>query len=134
MTTTKSTETATTHTAATPAVLYICAQRSQEAPGLAQQRAQEEGRKFADQHGLEVVAEIADPYGEPNPQKRSGWMRVREMAERRLAKTVITRWPNALSPDHELRYPELDHLGRHGCQVQFSWAPLAVYTGGGATR
>lgn len=120
-------------TDSTPAVLYICAARSQKAPGLAQERAEEEGRDFADQHTMRIVAVITDPYGEPSPQKRSGWLRVREMAELGEVDVAITRWPNALSPTHELRYPEIDYLGRHGCRLRFSWAPLAAMAGGGAT-
>ncbi|MFJ6747985.1 hypothetical protein ACIQNI_07285 [Streptomyces sp. NPDC091266] len=118
----------------TPAVLYICAARSQDTPGLAVQRAEQEGRDFADHRGLHIGVEITDPFGEPDPQKRSGWMRVREMAERGEVEVVITRWPNALSPVSEWRYPELDHLGRHGAQLLFSWAPLGAMVGGGSTR
>src|SRR5947207_1222676 len=113
---------------ATPAVLYVCAERAGSST-LATARATEEGHAFAEKHALRIVATFADPYGEPAPQKRSGWMRVREMAERGEAEVAVVRWPNALSPHHELRYPELEHLGRHGCQVLFSWAPLAAMAG-----
>ncbi|GAU66933.1 hypothetical protein SSP35_04_00110 [Streptomyces sp. NBRC 110611] len=83
---------------------------------------------------MRITAVINDPYGESSPRKRSGWLRVREMAERGERGVAIMRWPNALSPVHELRYPEIDYLRRHGCQLRFSWAPLAAMAGGGATR
>ncbi|MGW2633788.1 hypothetical protein ACWC2K_31275 [Streptomyces chattanoogensis] len=116
----------------TPAVLYICA-RSNDAPGVGEERAEQEGRDFALKHDMHVVSVITDPFGDPVPQRRSGWMRVREMAERGEVGVVITRWPNALSMDQEQRYPELEYLGRLGCQVLFSWAPLAAMAGGGAS-
>lgn len=114
------------------AVLYICVDRRQDSSGLAVMRAVSEGHGFADQRDLRIVTQITDPYGEPVPQKRSGWCQVRELAERGEISVVITRWPSALSPDHELRYPELYHLGRHGTQVLFSWAPLAATANGDA--
>ncbi|MFH8566864.1 hypothetical protein [Streptomyces sp. NPDC017993] len=114
----------------TPAVLYICAARNQDAPGLAVQRAEQEGREFASDRNFRIVGEINDAFGEPDPQRRSGWLRVREMAERGEVQAVITRWPNALSPVPELRHPELDHLGRHGAQVLFTWAPLVATPAG----
>ncbi|MFF8896070.1 hypothetical protein ACF082_01070 [Streptomyces lydicus] len=118
----------------TPAVLYICASRSQDVPGVAHERAVQEGRDFAVKNGLRIVAEIVDRYGEPVPQRRAGWLKVREMAERGEVEVVITRWPNALSPASEFRHPELDHLGRHGAQLFFSWAPLSAMAGGGGAR
>ncbi|MEW1673535.1 hypothetical protein AB0O47_09835 [Streptomyces noursei] len=118
----------------TPAVLYVCATRSGQPRGLAEQRAVEEGHSFAEKHGLQIKAEISDAYGEPNPCLRSGWRLVREMAERGEVDVVLTRWPTALSSESELRYPELDHLGRHGAQLLFTWAPLSAMTGSGAVR
>ncbi|MFJ8676749.1 hypothetical protein [Streptomyces sp. NPDC093589] len=114
------------------AVLYICAQR-EGASSLAADRAIEEGRAFAKRHGLRMVAEVLDAYGDPVPWRRSGWGRVREMAENGEMDVVIVRWPNALSPEREKRAPELDYLGRHGVQIRFSWAPLAV-AGAGAPQ
>ncbi|MFJ6752227.1 hypothetical protein ACIQNI_29200 [Streptomyces sp. NPDC091266] len=114
----------------TPAVLYICAERS-EVSKLGTKRAADEGRAFADRHSLWIVDEITDPYGEPIPWKRSGWAQIREMAEDGAMEVAIVRWPNALSPQPALRSPELDYLGRHGVQVRFSWAPLALLAGGG---
>ncbi|MEU9113107.1 hypothetical protein AB0D04_15320 [Streptomyces sp. NPDC048483] len=125
----------TPSTISTPAVLYICAERAGTST-LATERATEEGHAFAQKHALRIVTTITDLYGEPVPQKRGGWMRVRQMAERGEVEVevAIVRWPNALSPHHELRYPELDHLRQHSCQILFSWAPLAVMVGAGATR
>ncbi|MGD3105521.1 hypothetical protein [Streptomyces sp. YGL11-2] len=116
------------------AVLYVCATRSGQPLGLAEQRAVEEGHSFAEKHGLRIKAQISDPYGEPNPCRRSGWLRVREMAERGEIGAVLTRWPNAVSPVSELRNPELDYLGRHGAQLFFTWAPLSAVAGGGGAR
>lgn len=107
------------------AVLYICAQRDGSS-SVGVERAFEEGRAFAERHGLPIVTEIPDPYGEPVPSKRAGWVRVREMAENGEMDVVIVRWPNALSVHPALRTPELDYLGRHGVQILFSWAPLAT--------
>ncbi|MGW2404395.1 hypothetical protein ACWCXK_07695 [Streptomyces sp. NPDC001739] len=118
----------------TSAVLYICAARSQDALCVAGERAVQEGRDFAVKNGMRIVAEVVDPYGEPVPQRRSGWRRVREMAERGEVEVVITRWPNALSPVSEFRHPEVDHLGRHGTQLFFTWAPLSAMAGGGGAR
>ncbi|MCZ0974121.1 hypothetical protein O1L55_28355 [Streptomyces albulus] len=56
------------------------------------------------------------------------------MAERGEVDVVLTRWPTALSSESELRYPELDHLGRHGAQLLFTWAPLSPMAGSGAVR
>ncbi|MEW1655868.1 hypothetical protein [Streptomyces sp. NPDC093707] len=118
----------------TPAVLYICATRSGQPLSLAEQRAVEEGHSFAEKHGLYITAQISDPYGEPNPCRRSGWLRVREMAERGEVGVVLTRWPSAVSCLSELRYPELDYLGRHGTQLFFTWAPLSAMAAGGGAR
>ncbi|MFC9342892.1 hypothetical protein ACFT0G_06205 [Streptomyces sp. NPDC057020] len=111
----------------TNALVYVCAERR---PGstLAQERAIDEGHDFADRHGLTVVDTITDPYGEPDPQAREGWQRVRALAEDSKVSTVITRWPNALSPDADLRYAETNHLQDHGVRVLFSWSPLATMT------
>ncbi|KIZ15675.1 hypothetical protein [Streptomyces natalensis] len=126
----------TTREEKAPAVLYICAQPSPgaETRGLAEKRATEEGRDFATRHGLSITEVITDPYGEPVPQKRNGWNKVRELAKRGEVGAVITRWPTMISPNHERRYPEVAALQDCGTQVLFSWAPLAATVGGGATR
>ncbi|MCB5911660.1 hypothetical protein, partial [Streptomyces pinistramenti] len=111
-----------------------CAARRGAVVGVAEERAEQEGRDFAAARGLEVVTVITDPFGDPVPQRRSGWLRVRELAERGEVEVVIVRWPNALSVEHEQRYPEVKHLRRFGCQLLFSWAPLAETAGFGATR
>ena len=118
----------------TPAVLYICAERSTGSPGLAKERAEQEGRDFASKHDLHIVAEITDPYGDPTPQNRAGWVRVRDLAERDEVDAVIMRWPNSLSVDCELRYAEMEYLVERGVQVRFSWAPLATMADSGASR
>lgn len=118
-----------TDTASSPeasAVLYVCAERSKEIAGLSTQRAADEGRSFAENHQLRIVAEIIDPYGEPEPQKREGWLQVRGMADAGDIAAVITRWPNCVSPEHELRYPEIAWLKERSVSVLFSWAPLSV--------
>ncbi|WP_405743943.1 hypothetical protein OG422_19650 [Streptomyces sp. NBC_01525] len=111
------------------AVLYICAARRDAVAGVAEERAVQEGRDFAATRGLKIVTVITDPFGDPVPQRRSGWLRVREMAEQGEVEVVIVRWPNALSVDHERRYPEMKHLCSFGCQLLFSWAPLADAVG-----
>lgn len=130
--TVESTERTTTLPGATEALLYVCAERSESAPGLAERRAVDEGHSFAGKRETRIAAEITDPYGEPVPQKREGWLRVREMAERGEVTVVITRWPNSISPQHELRYSEISWLREHGVQVLFSWPPLSVLGGEGS--
>lgn len=112
----------------TAAVVYVCAER-QPGATLAQERAIDEGLDFADRHGLTVVDTIIDPYGEPDPQAREGWQRVRGLASRGEVTTVVVRWPNAINPDHEARYAEIAHLQEYGVCTLFSWAPLAAMTG-----
>lgn len=110
----------------TAAVLYVCMEPSRDNPSLAGQRAEEEGHSFAEAHRLRIGTEITDAYGEPVPQRRDGWRRLREMAAHGEIRAVITRWPNCISPQHELRYAEIVWLKSHGVNVLFSWAPLAA--------
>ncbi|MCD9878173.1 hypothetical protein [Streptomyces guryensis] len=112
-------------TARDTAVLYVCAERSPGNPGVAAERAEQEGKEFAEARNLGVVETIRDPYGEVDPQARMGWQKVRRMAVRREICTVIVRWPSAISPDHETRYTEIAALQENGVRVLFSWAPLA---------
>ncbi|WP_432158205.1 hypothetical protein [Streptomyces sp. bgisy153] len=122
-------ETAAAPAAAAPAtaVLYVCAERGQLNPGLAAQRAEEEGNAFAREHGLTIVDTVHDEYGEPDPCRRTGWQRVRELAESGAAAVVIVRWPACIAPEpsHTLRHREIQWLREHGVRVRYSWAPLA---------
>ncbi|MEJ8662302.1 hypothetical protein [Streptomyces sp. MS1.AVA.4] len=117
---------------AAAAVLYVCVERSLTAPGLAQERAEQEGQTFARAHGLALVETITDPFGTPDPIHREGWRRVRAMAAAGEVSTVIVRWPTTLAPEsrHELRYREVNALAEHGVTVRYSWAPLAAGSGG----
>ncbi|MFD7444046.1 hypothetical protein [Streptomyces sp. NPDC059909] len=133
MPTTRTTEEKSAVPAAqTAAVLYVCAERSPTAPGLAAERAEREGRAFARAHDLALVETVTDPYGEPDPMQREGWRRVRELAAASEIGMVIIRWPATLAPEanHELRYREVNALAEHGVTVRYSWAPLASDSGG----
>lgn len=118
----------------TTAVLYVCVERSKWTPGLAEQRAEEEGRGFAEERGLRIAEVVTDLYGVSHPQRREGWMRVRELAESGAIGVVIVRWPACIAPDtsHELRHAEIRWLQDHGVQVRYSWEPYA--SGHGETK
>ncbi|CQR59575.1 hypothetical protein [Streptomyces leeuwenhoekii] len=122
-------ETAAAQAAAGPAaaVLYVCAERGKLNPTLAEERAEEEGRALAQQHGLTITDTVRDEYGEPEPCLRVGWQRVRQLAQSGAAAVVITRWPTCIAPEssRELRYREIRWLQEHGVRVRYSWAPLA---------
>ncbi|MGA5494834.1 hypothetical protein ACPCSP_10750 [Streptomyces cinereoruber] len=109
------------------AVLYVCVQRGERHPALPVERAEEEGRNFADLHGLRLIETIIDPFGEPGPRLREGWSRVRALAEAGRIATVVVRWPAAISPErsHELRAHEIAWLKDHATKVRYSWPPLA---------
>lgn len=128
-TTQKKTATSTVADPAT-AVLYVCAERGLT-PGLAAQRAEGEGRRFAEERGLTLVTVVQDEYGEPDPCHRDGWRRVRELAESRAAAVVIVRWPASIAPEssHELRHREIQWLHNHGVRVRYSWMPLVAGSG-----
>ncbi|WP_431776490.1 hypothetical protein [Streptomyces cucumeris] len=113
------------------AVLYVCADRGTLMPDLAAERAKEEGRAFAQQHRLTVAEVITDEYGEPDPARRQGWQRVRELAQAGTVTAVLVRWPAAIAPEvaHDLRHRETNWLQEHGVRVRYTWAPLAK-TGG----
>ncbi|UFR07158.1 hypothetical protein KBP30_41205 [Streptomyces sp. Go40/10] len=110
------------------AVLYVCAERGRDNPGLAAERAEMEGRGYAAARGLRVAEVVRDPYGDPEPLRREGWRRVRALAVAGTAATVIVRWPAAIAPDSavDLRHREVRWLQDRGVQVCFSWAPLAA--------
>ncbi len=120
-----------THQDASAAVLYVCADRGTLMPGLAAERAEEEGRAFAGRRGMTITEVITDEYGEPDPARRKGWQRVRELAQAGAVATVLVRWPAVIAPDaaHELRHRETRWLQEHGVRVRYTWAPLAT-TGG----
>ncbi|MFF0629534.1 hypothetical protein [Streptomyces sp. NPDC004296] len=103
-------------------------ERGRLTPTLAAQRAEEEGREYAAARNLHLVEVVTDPYGQPNPCHRDGWMRVRELADEGQIGTVIVRWPAAISPNawHEMRHREIRWLQDHGVEVRYSWAPLAA--------
>ncbi|MEW1863130.1 MULTISPECIES: hypothetical protein [unclassified Streptomyces] len=113
--------------AASSVVLYVCADRARCAPGEATQRAQIEGHAFAEERGLTISEVITDPYGESDPARRSGWRRVRQLAQTGHVGTVLVRWPSAIAPEsaHELRTREAEWLRAQGVHVRYTWAPLS---------
>ncbi|MDG9709635.1 hypothetical protein [Streptomyces sp. DH10] len=114
------------------AVLYVCARRGKLTPGLAAERAEEEGQSFAQERGLTITEVVKDEYGEPDPCRRTGWLRVRELAEAGEVATVIVRWPSSIAPEasSELRYRETRWLREHGVRVRYTWEPLVATDGG----
>ncbi|MFF3196710.1 recombinase family protein [Streptomyces misionensis] len=130
---TRTTETEAAATAAVrpdpcTALLYVCVDRGILSPELPAERAEEEGRAYAAVRGWRVAEVITDPYGEPDPQHREGWRRVRQLVQAGAAATVITRWPEAVAPSAaaDLRHREVRWLQAHGVRVRYSWAPLAA--------
>ncbi|MDV9187661.1 hypothetical protein R6L23_05400 [Streptomyces sp. SR27] len=119
---------------AAPAVLYVCADRGTLMPGLAARRAEQEGRAVAQDCGLAITEVVTDEYGEPDPTRRRGWRRVRELAQAGIVTEVLVRWPTAIAPESvpELRHRETRWLQEHGVRVRYTWAPLAAR--GSATR
>ncbi|MFH8717746.1 hypothetical protein [Streptomyces zaomyceticus] len=118
----------------TTVVLYVCVDRSTLMPGLAARRAEEEGRAFAQDRGLTITEVVTDEYGQPDPNQRRGWLRIRELAEGGTVGAVLVRWPIAIAPESvpELRHRETAWLQEHGVRVRYTWAPLAAK--GGETR
>jgi hypothetical protein len=112
-------------------VLYVCVERGTAVPGTAAERAKQEGIAFAEDHQLAIAEVVTDDFGEPDPRKRPGWQRVRELAAAGAVTTVLLRWPTALAPDsaHEHRYQEVRWLRDHGARVLYTWAPLAAVRG-----
>ncbi|MFI5662553.1 recombinase family protein [Streptomyces sp. NPDC051684] len=111
---------------ASPAVLYVCADRAPDATGPATQCAQTEGRAFAQERGLTIAEVVTDTYGEPDPARRTGWRRVRQLVQTGDVTAVLVRWPCAIAPEsaHELRHRETSWLRDHGVRVRYTWAPL----------
>ena len=114
-----------TTTAPGTAVLYVCAERSRTAPTLAGERAIAEGRSIARRRGLVLVDTISDTFGIAEPLARDGWKQVRDLAAHGVVSTVITRWPNSLSPQLDYQKAEIAALEEHGVDVVYSWAPLS---------
>lgn len=111
---------------ASPVVLYVCADRARCVPGGATQRAQSEGYAFARERGLTIAEVVTDTYGESDPARRSGWRRVRELAQSGNVTAVLVRWPSAIAPEsaRELRNREAAWLHDQGVHVRYTWAPL----------
>ncbi|MEV0747921.1 MULTISPECIES: hypothetical protein [unclassified Streptomyces] len=109
-----------------PVVLYVCADRARGAPGEATQRAQREGRAFARERGLTIAEVVTDTFGEPDPARRRGWRRVRQLARTGDVTAVLVRWPSAIAPESasELRHREAAWLHDQGVRVRYTWAPL----------
>ncbi|MEU9752237.1 hypothetical protein AB0D90_03755 [Streptomyces althioticus] len=113
----------------TKAVLYVCADRGTLMPDLAATRAEEEGRAYADRRDLTITEVITDPYGDPDPARRTGWQRVRELAQQGGIEAVVVRWPTVIAPGNAAQHETL-WLSDHGVRVHYSWPPL---TSGGDT-
>ncbi len=115
---------------ASPVVLYVCADRAPGVPGEAAQRAQTEGRAFAQERGLTIAEVVTDTYGEPDPGRRRGWRRVRQLAQTGHVTAVLVRWPSAIAPEsaRELRHREAAWLHDRGVRVRYTWAPLSSRT------
>ncbi|MFE3251278.1 hypothetical protein [Streptomyces sp. NPDC059209] len=113
--------------AASPVVLYVCADRARDVPGGATRRAQTEGRAYAQERGLAIAEVVTDTYGEPDPALRSGWRRVRQLAQTGHVAAVLVRWPSTIAPEpaHELRHREIVWLQDLGVSVRYTWAPLS---------
>lgn len=112
---------------APPVVLYVCADRAPGARGAATQCAQTEGHAFAQERGLTIAEVVTDTYGEPDPARRRGWRRVRQLVQTGHVTAVLVRWPSAIAPEsaHDLRHRETAWLHDHGVRVQYTWAPLS---------
>ncbi|MFH8620151.1 hypothetical protein ACH4E8_34425 [Streptomyces sp. NPDC017979] len=115
------------------AVLYVCVDRGTLMPNLPTERALAEGEAVARERGLTITEVVTDEYGEPDPTRRAGWRRVRELAQNGAVATVLVRWPAAIAPQsaHELRHRETRWLHERGVRLRYTWAPLA--TSGGET-
>ncbi|MEU0523104.1 hypothetical protein [Streptomyces niveus] len=118
----------TPHDEAAPhVVLYVCADRARGAPGGATQRARTEGHAYAQERGLAIAEVVTDTYGEPDPARRRGWQRVRQLAQTGHVTAVLVRWPSTIAPEpaHELRHREVAWLHDLGVHVRYTWAPLS---------
>ncbi|MEU6621885.1 hypothetical protein ABZ926_14065 [Streptomyces litmocidini] len=86
---------------------------------------------FAQDRGLTITEVVTDEYGEPDPARRTGWRRVRELARAGAVGEVLVRWPTAIAPESvpELRHRETRWLQEHGVRLRYTWAPLAAAGG-----
>ncbi|MFE1950047.1 MULTISPECIES: recombinase family protein [Streptomyces] len=118
-------------TASSPVVLYVCADRTPGLPGPATQCARTEGHAFARERGMTIAEVVTDTYGEPDPARRTGWRRVKQLVQTGDVTAVLVRWPSAIAPEsaHELRHRETDWLRDHGVRVRYTWAPLTARSG-----
>ncbi|MGW1224794.1 hypothetical protein [Streptomyces sp. NPDC001478] len=113
---------------ARPVVLYVCADRATGMTGEATRRAQSEGRAFARERGLTIAEVVTDVYGEPDPARRRGWRRVRQLVQTGDVTAVLVRWPSAIAPEsaRALRRREAAWLRDRGVRVRYTWAPLSA--------
>ena len=112
---------------ASPVVLYVCADRAKATRGAATQCAQTEGHAFARERGLTIAEVVTDTYGEPDPARRRGWQRVRQLVRTGDVTEVLVRWPCAIAPEYayELRRRETAWLHDQGVRLRYTWAPLS---------
>lgn len=103
-------------------------------PGLAAQRAQEEGQRYVHENGLVLAELVTDRYGVADPQRRPGWRRVRELAATGRITWLVVRWPAVIAPLSAMRAREREvcWLTERGVKVRYSWAPLAALQGCGS--
>lgn len=108
---------------AAKAVLYVCADRGRQMPSLAAERALAEGRAFAERHELTIAAVVTDRYGEPDPGRRPGWLKVWELAAAGGIEAVLVRWPAAIAPVvvREYQDRETRWVRGHGVHVRYTW-------------
>ncbi|MBV7252647.1 hypothetical protein G3I57_02105 [Streptomyces albidoflavus] len=104
-------------------MLYVCADRGRQMLSLAAERALAEGRAFAERHELTIAVVVTDRYGEPDPGRRPGWLKVWELAAAGGIEAVLVRWPAAIAPDvvREYQDRETRWLQGHGVQVRYTW-------------
>lgn len=104
-------------------VLYACVRR--RADDRSEQRALDEGRVWAAEHGVTLTEEITDAFtGSREPAERDGWRRVRDLVETGKATVVVTRWHSCLSLDDATRRRETAWLTGHGARLVYTWEPL----------
>lgn len=110
------------------AVLYVCVERDEHrrASGRseAEQRVRAEGQAYAVAHGLDIVAEYFDLYGQqPDPSWRPGWCAMRARLALGDVSTLIIRWPCSVAPEshREQRFAVLRDLQDRRISIGWSW-------------